>query len=1285
MATLGDLLLSLKTRSVWDILDCAKDESERGYLYEALWHMCCVSRVGMGNVLVSKENADRGFFPIVDYVSDFLQRKMRSGASGWSDITMQDVKTKKIIVSSAKYISSTSSYESYEIEKLNTLRLARFPDSETCLFTKSRSVYDRARETYRAKTLTKEVDHIKDLDDLAECLRRLKDVLSKYSWDLSRFAREYLTTGRTFLQLKFHQVLHNKAAARMNPHNDRLAIVKCRGGKSYIIASDILRTNPHVAIIITPIPTETMKDILQVFLMHEDFVLAGYKHIIELKHGVVLPRDGSKMIIVASKQFLDKHLEDAIFDGITFDAKYLDEVHYAGLTPKAQRILRSRCTHSTSILTLTGTGDKPRHMMNIRASQTFFWTLEHETMCREGDLEGLGAEHGEDFWRLLEEYYGPENTKEEYAERLKTSYAKMPILNHTSLTFDKKFLETIKNAKLHDGKVQTLDFTELFKINDKGQLVYLDDIDELLTRFFGRPGVREKTVMDEIRACNSRTGRYGPEYYSGGGGATQLWFLPTGTGVNSISGLLKPRIEQHAFGSHYRVAIVNGESGSLTSKIRFREFIEEEERKAIRDGQRGLIVLLGNMGNMGVSLPRADIVCMFTNTHEWDRYTQMSMRCLTEDVGKKYGFVIDFNQKRVLHHTLTLVHNPLHTKSMREMLSRAVEIVRFGAFDFESHDKTEFINQLQELWMDIESNRPEVVRSRLEHVSGITLSEDMRNRIGMFMRKVDTKCERPQVEKAEIFTEDEKIGDVPAERKEHAIVEDSVAEDEPELIPDFGYEIVTSIPFLVAILTANSPEIDIFALLTQIRNSHVKQASFCRQCEIWWEGSGMDGFIDCLSDIIRESCNLNTINEINLAIDMLKTAIRSKTLLDDKKGLIDMINSMLRPKQLEKKKYGEVYTPLDVVMRLLDQIPASAWSDPTLKWFDPACGIGNFLVDIYYRLMDGLQTRFPDKDERRVHIITKMLYMSDIGPKNVEVCKLIFGETANIYHGDTLKMDTYAVWGVGDHAFQVVGNPPFNDDSNNVGAGHDLWRDFTHTALYKWVRPDGYFAFIHPPGWRKLDDDLFREMRKCQFLYLEIHNVTDGNKIFKCGTAFDMYVLQFCPASRPSKVICENNIRHDIDIRKWRFLPNSMFEEIEQLCNSEETLDVQYHRSSYGHDKVWMSKTKSLTHVHPVVYTIKKDAAPTLFWSSTKDRGHYGVSKFIFSNGSGFLQDPHGEYATTQWSYFIRDEPDTLPKIRKAFENPLFQEVIQAIKLDKSAYNIPVMKLFRKDFWSLYE
>jgi hypothetical protein len=97
--------------------------------------------------------------------------------------------------------------------------------------------------------------------------------------------------------------------------------------------------------------------------------------------------------------------------------------------------------------------------------------------------------------------------------------------------------------------------------------------------------------------------------------------------------------------------------------------------------------------------------------------------------------------------------------------------------------------------------------------------------------------------------------------------------------------------------------------------------------------------------------------------------------------------------------------------------------------------------------------------------------------------------------------------------------------------------------------------------------------------------------------------------------------------------------------------------------------------------SIKKEGELALSWSNITSKGHYGIPKFIFTNGAGFCNDIKGEYGISQWGSGIVDTPENLVLIDKAFRSPKFLEMKKAIQVDSSNYNIKIMRLFKKDFW----
>ena len=74
---------------------------------------------------------------------------------------------------------------------------------------------------------------------------------------------------------------------------------------------------------------------------------------------------------------------------------------------------------------------------------------------------------------------------------------------------------------------------------------------------------------------------------------------------------------------------------------------------------------------------------------------------------------------------------------------------------------------------------------------------------------------------------------------------------------------------------------------------------------------------------------------------------------------------------------------------MLSKLPPKVWRDPTLKWLDPANGIGNFPIVVYYKLMDSLKATGyrPRGKTLSRYIIEDMLYMVELNPINVRICK----------------------------------------------------------------------------------------------------------------------------------------------------------------------------------------------------------------------------------------------------------------------------------------------------------
>ena len=191
----------------------------------------------------------------------------------------------------------------------------------------------------------------------------------------------------------------------------------------------------------------------------------------------------------------------------------------------------------------------------------------------------------------------------------------------------------------------------------------------------------------------------------------------------------------------------------------------------------------------------------------------------------------------------------------------------------------------------------------------------------------------------------------------------------------------------------------------------------------------------------------------------------------------DKYQSQSHSPSIYRHLYGEILTPLSFVKTMISHIPNNIWEDMTNVWIDPGSGRGSISIYIYYKLMFHLENSIPDLGERKTHIVTKMLVMVDINECNVIHLRSIFGNKANIYHGDFLSHDVQKQI-LTHNPSVVICNPPFhhkhkikvptNRHIDKVCDGEAIWVPFVKASV-QLLRDAGIAVFIIPSLWCKLD------------------------------------------------------------------------------------------------------------------------------------------------------------------------------------------------------------------------
>lgn len=190
-----------------------------------------------------------------------------------------------------------------------------------------------------------------------------------------------------------------------------------------------------------------------------------------------------------------------------------------------------------------------------------------------------------------------------------------------------------------------------------------------------------------------------------------------------------------------------------------------------------------------------------------------------------------------------------------------------------------------------------------------------------------------------------------------------------------------------------------------------------------------------------------------------------------------------------KKYYGEVHTDFILINKILDLIPKKYYKDPTLRWLDPCAGRGYFSIILYNRLFLGLKCSFPNKNERKKHIISNMLFINEINIEYIIPLKSLFGEKSNITNFDFLNFNNMKF----DF---IVGNPPYNSHKfKNQSNYTSIWQSFIKHSI-SLLTKNGFLCFITPSIWMKNTHIFFDYMLKYDIQKICTLNSIETKQIF---------------------------------------------------------------------------------------------------------------------------------------------------------------------------------------------
>lgn len=255
--------------------------------------------------------------------------------------------------------------------------------------------------------------------------------------------------------------------------------------------------------------------------------------------------------------------------------------------------------------------------------------------------------------------------------------------------------------------------------------------------------------------------------------------------------------------------------------------------------------------------------------------------------------------------------------------------------------------------------------------------------------------------------------------------------------------------------------------------------------------------------------------------------------------VLSMLRKYVKVADVEVKKFGEVMTPLERVKDVTSHLPKSVWSNPNLKWLDPANGTGPFPMWVVYRLMKGLEEWEPDAEKRYKHIVENMIYVCEIQPKNMFLFMCLLDPfkkyKLNVYTGSFLDagFDEHRqnVWGV-DRFSVILGNPPYQDATKSQVK---LWPLFINKSV-SLLEEGGLLQMMFPSVWiNRPNGQKFKRTTE-MFARLQLDKViteSADDKWFDIGESVCCVILENSPKHRET-LFLEGGKSISVDYRAER-------------------------------------------------------------------------------------------------------------------------------------------------------
>jgi hypothetical protein len=597
-----------------------------------------------------------------------------------------------------------------------------------------------------------------------------------------------------------------------------------------------------------------------------------------------------------------------------------------------------------------------------------------------------------------------------------------------------------------------------------------------------------------------------------------------------------------------------------------------ERRLHCQPNPKGLVILAGEKLSMGISLPCTDVVFLLNQKKSPDDIIQKMYRALTPSVDKKAAFIVDLNPVR----SLAALYG--YTKASQQDAPSASSILNIlyntyswdaDVFEYDIKRGADarplsFQSYLGELFKSAESDKSNEYRIH-EDLGGLEkrLAQNIRRVLDpALLGKLTNALSAKKLEKAAIakfgLSENSKVvlhkGKLLIKKERPANEGAAAPAEEADNIELFIDNFVEVIVDFIKYLAITSGESSLESAISEYEANVVNQNTTSLQQNVMRLIRARSvihekGDKTLLPQLLLAAVKEFAPNTSSRIFSEMKGKVADNTTKKDK--ILELIHRRLTPRKKQKEESGEVFTPMELVEEMLAKLPNSVWSNPDLKWLDPANGIGNFPVMAFYKLNEGLRSWEPDDVKRKKHIVQNMLFMLELQSNNNRIARNIFKSLCNC-DPNILTINTLTVTPqvLSARGFPVkydiiMGNPPFNAGGLLKGGG-TLWPKFVGKA-FELINENGYICFIHPPGWRKFYDPEDRDnqgkiwytIREREW-NLDYINISD--KPPKHFPVVDYYVIHAKKSEKPTKYNSTfmGHIDHGESAIEFPFIPNML-------------------------------------------------------------------------------------------------------------------------------------------------